>query len=107
MAQRPRIAAAPQCIQMAQATKLQQAPRIAATPRQRGRKWMGRRERWLMANPLCIDCTAGGRTGNPPVPHAQKKSPIQKEIKWPESKDAAAVPAPAPADRRKSLWSWS
>jgi 5-methylcytosine-specific restriction enzyme A len=32
-----------------------------ATPRQRGRAWMERRERWLRAHPLCCDCEAEGR----------------------------------------------
>lgn len=53
---RPRIAAAVQRIPMVQARQIAQAPRIAATPRQRGRKWMNRRERWLMDHPLCCDC---------------------------------------------------
>lgn len=37
-------------------------PRIDATPRMRGRKWMDRRARWLYAHPLCCHCEAGGRT---------------------------------------------
>ncbi len=44
MSQRPRIPAAAQRIQMAQATRLQQAPRIGATHRDRGRT---RQEAWL------------------------------------------------------------
>ncbi|RYF76810.1 MAG: HNH endonuclease [Comamonadaceae bacterium] len=54
------IATAPQRVQMANGTRLQQAPRISATPRQRGRKWMKAREQWLSANPLCSDCQAAG-----------------------------------------------
>ena len=33
-----------------------------ATPRQRGRAWMVRRERLLLANPLCAICLQQGRT---------------------------------------------
>lgn len=58
MAQRPRIQAAAQRISMASTTRIQQPPRIAATERTRGRKWMTRRERWLMAHPLCCMCQA-------------------------------------------------
>ncbi|MFM9926909.1 HNH endonuclease [Variovorax sp. H27-G14] len=57
----PRIPAAATRISMATSARMQKAPRIAATPRTRGRKWMTRRERWLMANPLCIACHAEGR----------------------------------------------
>lgn len=61
MAKLPRIAAAPQRISMVKPKGIAQAPRIAATPRTRGRKWMNRRERWLMDNPLCCDCQAEGK----------------------------------------------
>lgn len=37
-------------------------PRIDATPRMRGRKWMDRRARWLYDHPLCCHCQQAGRT---------------------------------------------
>lgn len=61
MGSRTRIPAAPMRISMAKPRDIAQAPRIAATPRTRGRKWMTRRERWLMDNPLCCDCQAEGK----------------------------------------------
>lgn len=57
MSQRPRIPAAPQRIQMAQATRLQQAPRIGATHRDRGRARQEARLRiWLRDGPNCKGC---------------------------------------------------
>lgn len=49
--------------------KINQAPsriamltqRAGATPRMRGRAAVERRERWLLENPLCIDCKGEGR----------------------------------------------
>ena len=43
-------------------SRLTTAPRMDATPRQRGRAWMERRARWLYDHPLCCDCEAEGRT---------------------------------------------
>lgn len=45
---------------MVQGRQLAKAPRIAATPRTRGRKWVNRRKDWLMSHPLCCDCQAEG-----------------------------------------------
>ena len=57
MGQRPRIAAAPVRVQMAQATRLQQAPRIGATARIRGRARQDARLRiWLRDGPYCAGC---------------------------------------------------
>ncbi len=56
----PRIAAALVRVSMVKPKGIAQAPRIAATPRTTGRKWVTRRERWLMDNPLCCDCRAEG-----------------------------------------------
>ncbi|UXC18549.1 HNH endonuclease [Comamonas squillarum] len=55
-----KIKTIPSRIQMAETRHIARAPRIAATPRTRGRKWMTKRERWLQANPLCCDCQAEG-----------------------------------------------
>lgn len=57
MGQRPRIGALPLRIQMADTRKLQQAPRLGATGRARGR---GRQEAllriWLRDGPRCACC---------------------------------------------------
>ncbi|MEH3087706.1 MAG: HNH endonuclease signature motif containing protein [Xylophilus ampelinus] len=58
---KPRIPAATHRISAAPAGRIQQAPRMAATPRTRGRKWMTRRERWLSEHPLCVECQARGQ----------------------------------------------
>lgn len=61
MTSRPRIPTLPPRIQMAQPRAIARAPRIAATLRQRGQKWVDRRKRWLMDHPLCCGCQAEGR----------------------------------------------
>lgn len=59
---KPRIAAAPVRIGMAQGRQITQAPRISATPRLRGSAWMKRRAIWLRTHPLCVHCEAEGIT---------------------------------------------
>lgn len=44
-----------------QRVKVQEVAQPEATPRQRGRAWMGRRERWLREHPLCAHCAREGR----------------------------------------------
>ncbi len=57
MLSRPRIPAATTRITMAQATRMQQAPRIGATPRDRGRARQEARLRiWLRDGPNCKAC---------------------------------------------------
>ena len=57
MSRRPRIAAVPPRIRMAQPAKLQQAPRIGATRRDRGRGRQEARLRiWLRDGPNCMGC---------------------------------------------------
>lgn len=57
MATRPRIPAAATRINMAQATRMQQAPRIGATYRDRGRGRQEARLRiWLRDGPNCKGC---------------------------------------------------
>ncbi len=53
-----RIKTLPSRIRIADTRQIARAPRIAATPRTRGRNWMTKRERWLRVNPLCCDCQA-------------------------------------------------
>lgn len=56
----PRIAAAPIRVAMHTAQRMPQAPRIAATPRVRGRKLQQRRIAWLRQHPLCLHCQGEG-----------------------------------------------
>lgn len=57
MRHKPRIAAAPVRVQMVKAAPLQQAPRIGATARARGRSRQEARLRiWLRDGPHCADC---------------------------------------------------
>lgn len=57
MSSRPRIAAVKPRIQMAQASRLQQAPRSGATQRDRGRGRQAARLRiWLRDGPNCKGC---------------------------------------------------
>ena len=57
MSKRPRIAAAPVRVQMLKPNSVQQAPRIGATSRDRGRGRQAARLRiWLRDGPNCADC---------------------------------------------------
>lgn len=57
----PRISAAPLRIQQHSMARVAQAPRIAATPRTRGRKLQRTRIAWLNEHTLCCMCEQEGR----------------------------------------------
>ena len=61
MSSRARIGVPSLRVAMHSAPRMQQAPRIAATPRTRGRKLQARRIAWLRVHPLCGECHAQGR----------------------------------------------